>query len=111
MAGHHVLSATPAPSFLRPLSQPLTGQVQTQAMSHAKFIFLIVLVIFFIVLFVAAYIWMRRPGFGQKGDSPISGASGGAAAGRESGEPRPDHVVMRVGRPEDARQAVRSEPR
>ena len=37
MAGHHVLPASPARSFLRPLSQPLTAQVQTQAMSHAKF--------------------------------------------------------------------------
>ena len=94
MAGDHVLSASPARSFLRTLSQPLTGQVQTQAMSHAKFIFLIVLVAFFVVLFVAAYIWMRRPGFGQKSGSPISGASGGAAACGGSGEPRPDHVVM-----------------
>ena len=93
MAGHHVLPASPARSFLRPLSQPLTAQVQTQAMSHAKFIFLIVLVIFFIVLFVVAYVWMRRPGFGQKGGSPIPGASGASAARGVPGEPRPDHVV------------------
>jgi hypothetical protein len=45
----------------------LTGQIQSQAMSHAKFIFLIALVVFFIALFVAAYVWMRRPEFGQKG--------------------------------------------
>jgi hypothetical protein len=97
MAGYHVLSATPARSFLRPLSQPLTGQVQTQAMSHAKFIFLIVLVAFFVVLFVAAYIWMRRPGFGQKGGP--SGASGGDAARGGSREARPDRVVMPVDAP------------
>jgi hypothetical protein len=51
MVGHHVLAA----------------QIQSQAMSHAKFIFLIALVIFFVALFVAAYVWMRRPEFGQKG--------------------------------------------
>jgi ABC-type Fe3+ transport system permease subunit len=45
----------------------LIGQIQSQAMSHAKFIFLIALVVFFVALFVAAYVWMRRPDFGQKG--------------------------------------------
>jgi hypothetical protein len=45
----------------------LAGQIQSQAMSHAKFVFLIALVIFFVALFVAAYVWMRRPDFGQKG--------------------------------------------
>ena len=44
-----------------------TGQIQSQAMSHAKFIFLLALVVFFVTLFVAAYVWMRRPDFGQKG--------------------------------------------
>lgn len=96
MTGHHVLSAIPAPSSLRHLPRPLIGQVQTQAMSHAKFIFLIALVIFFIVLFVVAYVWMRRPGFGQKGASPISSTSGvtAARAAGVPGEPRPDRVVM-----------------
>jgi ribose/xylose/arabinose/galactoside ABC-type transport system permease subunit len=95
MAGHHVLSATPAPWSRSRLSL-LTGQVQTQAMSHAKFVFLIVLVIFFIVLFVVAYVWMRRPGFGQKGGSPNSAASRGAAPSGVPGEPRSDHVVIPV---------------
>jgi hypothetical protein len=45
----------------------LIGQIQSQAMSHAKFVFLIALVVFFVALFVAAYVWMRRPDFGQKG--------------------------------------------
>jgi hypothetical protein len=54
--------------------QILTGQVQSQAMSHAKFVFLIALVIFFVALFVAAYVWMRRPDFGQKGGRPMSTA-------------------------------------
>jgi hypothetical protein len=49
----------------------LAGQIQSQAMSHAKFIFLIALVIFFVALFVAAYVWMRRPEFGQKGGHTV----------------------------------------
>ena len=52
--------------------QVLIGQIQSQAMSHAKFVFLIALVVFFVVLFVAAYVWMRRPEFGQKGGRPTS---------------------------------------
>jgi hypothetical protein len=75
MAGHHAFPASPPPSSLRHLSVSLTGQIQTQAMSHAKFIFLVALVVFFIVLFVVAYIWMRRPDFGQKGGHPIRAAS------------------------------------
>ena len=58
-------------------NQVLLGQIQSQAMSHAKFIFLIALVVFFVALFVAAYIWMRRPDFGQKGGQPMTTASGG----------------------------------
>jgi hypothetical protein len=58
----------------------LAGQIQSQAMSHAKFIFLIALVIFFVALFVAAYVWMRRPDFGQKGGRPMSTASDAGAA-------------------------------
>ena len=81
MPGHHVLLAAPAPSSLRHLSVSLTGQIQTQAMSHAKFIFLIALVIFFVVLFVVAYVWMRRPEFGQKGGHPIRTSSGGTVTG------------------------------
>jgi uncharacterized membrane protein YtjA (UPF0391 family) len=53
----------------------LTGQIQSQAMSHAKFVFLIALVIFFVALFVAAYVWMRRPDFGQKGGRPMPTAT------------------------------------
>ena len=70
----------------------LAGQIQSQAMSHAKFVFLIALVIFFIVLFVAAYVWMRRPDFGQKGGRPASGPA--------VGEPRPDAEPVRAGVPE-----------
>jgi hypothetical protein len=73
MARQHVFVSSSAPSPLRHL--PLTAQIQTQAMSHAKFVFLIALVIFFVVLFVAAYLWMRRPDFGQKGGRPISTTS------------------------------------
>jgi hypothetical protein len=55
--------------------QVLIGQIQSQAMSHAKFVFLIALVIFFVALFVAAYVWMRRPDFGQKGGHRVPTAS------------------------------------
>jgi hypothetical protein len=102
MPGHHVLLAAPAPSSLRHLSVSLTGQIQTQAMSHAKFIFLIALVIFFVVLFVVAYVWMRRPEFGQKGGHPIRTSSGGTvtrAARRVSSEPRPAGEVVPMDAP------------
>ena len=56
MAGHQGVLASLRTIF-RSLSVSLTGQIQTQAMSHAKFIFLIALVVFFIVLFVVAYVW------------------------------------------------------
>jgi hypothetical protein len=77
----------------------LTGQIQSQAMSHAKFIFLIALVVFFVALFVAAYVWMRRPDFGQKGGRPVPTTSGGAvgqAARRVSSEARPEAEPVRV---------------
>ena len=75
MAARQVLTVSSARSFPH---HPLAsfGQIQTQAMSHAKFIFLIALVIFFVVLFVAAYVWMRRPDFGQKGGRPIASPAG-----------------------------------
>ena len=65
-------------------------------MSHAKLIFLIALVVFFIVLFVVAYVWMRRPDFGQKGGRPIPTALGGTVPTVSRGEPsgsRPDGDV------------------
>jgi hypothetical protein len=75
----------------------LTGQMQSQTMSHAKFVFLVALVIFFVLLFVAAYVWMRRPEFGQKGGRSIPPASGGTvvrAAGHVPSQPRPDAEVV-----------------
>jgi hypothetical protein len=102
MAGHHVLPASPPPSSLRHLSESLTGQIQTQAMSHAKFIFLIALVIFFVVLFVVAYVWMRRPEFGQKGGRhPIPTVSGGSvtSAARDVPSQPPDGEVVAMDAP------------
>ena len=97
MAGHHAFPAAPPPMSLRHLSVSLTGQIQTQAMSHAKFIFLIALVIFFIVLFVVAYVRMRRPDFGQKGGHtiPVASRSGSVPpARREARESRTDGEVV-----------------
>jgi hypothetical protein len=56
-------------------------------------------VIFFVALFVAAYVWMRRPDFGQKGGHPMPTASGGTvgqAAARVPSEPRPDAEPVRM---------------
>jgi hypothetical protein len=98
MAGHHVLPVSPPPSTLRRLSAgSLTGQIQTQAMSHAKFIFLIALVIFFIVLFMAAYVWMRRPDFGQKGGHATPAASGGTIGRADHGVPSDPTPAAEVG--------------
>ena len=44
----------------------LEAMVRTQSMSVARIVFLVSLVVFFTVLFVAAYVWMRRPNFGQQ---------------------------------------------
>jgi hypothetical protein len=45
------------------------------AMSHARLIFLVVLVVFFCSLFIGSYIWMRRPSFGQVGGRRERGPS------------------------------------
>ena len=49
------------------ISQPIVAMAQSQALSPARLIFLISLVVFFLALFVVAYVWMRSPGFGQRG--------------------------------------------
>jgi hypothetical protein len=54
-------------AFLVHVQRPLVGLAQSQALSPARLIFLICLVVFFTVLFVVAYVWMRKPGFGQHG--------------------------------------------
>ncbi len=87
MPGHHEFPASASVSSIRRLPFMLTGQIQTQAMSHAKFVFLIALVVFFVVLFVTAYVWMRRPDFGQKGAHPIPAAPGRTVAGSDHGAP------------------------
>ncbi len=55
------------PANLLHVSQPMVAMAHSQALSPARLIFLISLVVFFIVLFVVAYVWMRSPGFGQRG--------------------------------------------
>jgi hypothetical protein len=51
------------------------ASVQTHSLSGARLIFLVVLVVFFCLLFIASYVWMRRPSFGQGGGRPGSGAA------------------------------------
>jgi hypothetical protein len=55
------------PASLVHIQQPLVGLVRSQSLSPARLIFLISLVVFFTVLFVVTYVWMRKPGFGQHG--------------------------------------------
>jgi hypothetical protein len=47
------------------LSEPLVGLARSQTLSPARLIFLISLVVFFTVLFIVSYVWMRKPEFGQ----------------------------------------------
>jgi hypothetical protein len=49
------------------------GSVETHALSRARLIFLVVLVVFFCLLFIGSYVWMRRPSFGQGAGKPGSG--------------------------------------
>jgi hypothetical protein len=62
------------------IQRPLVGLAQSQTLSPARLIFLISLVVFFTVLFVVAYIWMRRPGFGQHGGHELPAVSRKPAA-------------------------------
>jgi hypothetical protein len=39
---------------------------QSHSLSQARLAFLVVLVVFFCLLFVGVYVWMRRPNFGQE---------------------------------------------
>jgi hypothetical protein len=58
-----------------------TNQIPVLAshpLSHARVIFLVVLVVFFCSLFIGAYVWMRRPSFGQVGGRPAPEAPGQA---------------------------------
>jgi hypothetical protein len=55
------------PAFLVHVQEPLVGLAQSQTLSPARLTFLISLVILFTLLFVVAYVWMRKPGFGQHG--------------------------------------------
>jgi hypothetical protein len=52
-------------AYLLRTSGPLIGLARSQTLSPARLIFLISLVVFFTVLFVVAYVWMRKPEFGQ----------------------------------------------
>jgi hypothetical protein len=74
------------PAYLLHSSGPLVGLAQSQALSPGRLIFLISLVVFFTVLFVVAYVWMRKPGFGQHGghEQPKASRRPAAPAGRST---------------------------
>jgi hypothetical protein len=44
--------------------------VHTPTMTPGRWIFLVVLAVFFCTLFTRVYIWMRRPTFGEGADTP-----------------------------------------
>jgi heme/copper-type cytochrome/quinol oxidase subunit 3 len=69
----------------------LEAMVRTQSMSVARIVFLISLVVFFIVLFVAAYVWMRRPNFGQPEGHHQHASSALAAPHATSGSDQADY--------------------
>ena len=85
-------------TFLLQSSGPLVGLVRSQTLSPARLIFLISLVVFFTVLFIVSYVWMRKPGFGQHEGHVPPGVVGKPAdqhgqAGPEAGAGREDPVV------------------
>jgi hypothetical protein len=71
------------PHPVHPVSGVL-GSVQTHGLSQARVIFLVVLVVFFCLLFIVSYVWMRRPTFGQGGGRPGSGGVEGKGADKKS---------------------------
>jgi hypothetical protein len=53
------------PAYLFHTAAPLVGLARSQTLSPARLVFLIALVVFFTALFIVAYVWMRKPEFGQ----------------------------------------------
>jgi hypothetical protein len=89
-------------AYLLHTSGPLVGLVRSQALSPARLIFLISLVVFFTVLFIVAYVWMRKPEFGQHEGHATPGAlrktAGSRGQSRLDAEPQ-EPVVPSVGGP------------
>jgi hypothetical protein len=88
-------------SYLLRTPGPLLGLARSQSLSPARLIFLISLVVFFTVLFVVSYVWMRKPQFGQHQGHVQPGASGRPADHEGQSSPdtdagREDPVVPRV---------------
>jgi hypothetical protein len=67
---------------------PRAPMLVQHPMSHARVVFLAVLVVFFCALFIGSYVWMRRPKFGQLGggDRPRPSGTGVPAAGADRSE-------------------------
>ena len=88
-------------TYLLHSSGPLVGLARSQALSPARLIFLISLVVFFTVLFIVSYVWMRKPQFGQHQGHVQPGASGKPAdpegqSSLDNDAVREDLVVPRV---------------
>jgi hypothetical protein len=91
-------------AYLLHTSGPLVGLVRSQSLSPARLIFLISLVVFFTVLFVVAYVWMRKPEFGQHESHAKPGAVGAPTdpkgqAGLDTGAEREERLVPKVAGP------------
>ncbi len=88
-------------AYLLRTSGPLLGLARSQTLSPARLIFLISLVVFFTVLFVVSYVWMRKPQFGQHQGHVQPGASGRPAdpegqSSLDADAVREDPVVTRA---------------
>jgi len=88
-------------SYLLRTPGPLLGLARSQSLSPARLIFLISLVVFFTVLFVVSYVWMRKPQFGQHRGHVQPGPSGRPAhpegqSSLDADAGREDPMVPRV---------------
>jgi hypothetical protein len=92
-------------AYLLHTSGPLVGLVRSQSLSPARLVFLISLVVFFTVLFIVAYVWMRKPEFGQHeghaGPGGLPKAADPQGQSRLGAEPQ-NLVLPSVGGPERA---------
>jgi hypothetical protein len=89
-------------AYLFHLPEPLVGLARSQTLSPARLIFLISLVVFFTVLFIVSYVWMRKPEFGQHQGHARPGslrkpADPTGQSSLDTDAERQDAVVLEVG--------------
>ena len=84
----------------------LAGQIQSQAMSHAKFVFLIALVVFFVALFVVAFNMLTTADIGWRAAFVIGGLLGLIVLFLRRFLPESPRWLMTHGRVDEAEQIV-----